>query len=67
MTVQITGVGGVPVDGVVAVAVNVTSVNATAADLFDGLPERDITSLVVDAESGPRPRRGEHDHGRSRR
>lgn len=29
MTVQITGVGGVPADGVVAVAVNVTSVNAT--------------------------------------
>ncbi len=29
MTVQITGVGGVPADGVVAVAVNVTSVHAT--------------------------------------
>ncbi len=29
ITVQITGVGGVPADGVVAVAVNVTSVNAT--------------------------------------
>ena len=36
--VQITGVGGVPVSGVTAVAINVTSVNATEAGFFSVFP-----------------------------
>ncbi|HYN32638.1 MAG TPA: DUF1501 domain-containing protein, partial [Ilumatobacteraceae bacterium] len=38
MTVQIAGVGGVPADGVVAVAVNVTSVNATQPTFLTVFP-----------------------------
>jgi uncharacterized protein (DUF1501 family) len=55
MTVQITGVGGVPVDGVVAVAVNVTSVNATQPTYLTVFPSG--TSLPSSSTLNPVPGR----------
>ena len=55
MTVQITGVGGVPVDGVVAVAVNVTSVNATQPTYLTVFPSG--TPLPSSSTLNPVPNR----------
>ena len=55
MTVQITGVGGVPTDGVVAVAVNVTSVNATQPTYLTVFPSG--TPLPASSTLNPIPNR----------
>jgi uncharacterized protein (DUF1501 family) len=55
MTVQITGVGAVPVDGVVAVAVNVTSVNATQPTYLTVFPSG--TALPASSTLNPVPGR----------
>jgi uncharacterized protein (DUF1501 family) len=55
LTVQITGAGGVPADGVVAVAVNVTSVNATQPTFLTVFPSG--TPLPASSTLNPVPSR----------
>ena len=55
MSIQVTGVGGVPVDGVTAVAVNVTSVNATESTFLTVFPSG--TPLPPSSTLNPVPSR----------
>ena len=64
--VQITGVGGVPASGVTAVAINVTSVNATEAGFFSVFPSNARCDRHVESQSGARAGGAEHGDRRRR-